>query len=176
MPRRAHRRGLLPITSLLLVSVLVLAGATTAAHLLRTRPPPTDDGIRSKCRCEPLIEIYRQDSTGTVSLLDPSSDRIAPGERYQVTYNTMGSGRYGLLFSIDSRHHVTPYHTGPIPPGTQYSEHAYIIDDTPGAEDIYFLVSDQPLSLPDVLLDLRGSLDTHAHTTASLQRDLSAQP
>jgi hypothetical protein len=94
----------------------------------------------------------------------PLGDNTAlkEGDTVQLAYTVPAEGRYGVIFSIDSRAAVTlHYPYGPeqsslLASGRQiFLDEAYILDDAPDFEMFFMVLSPDPLDTAEVLAAAR---------------------
>ena len=105
---------------------------------------------------KPELYIYLKDGGS-----DPVADFtvLEEGCTIQLAYYVpAGTGQYGVIFSIDGRSHVTlhyPFRLGLSPElisgKRTLLNRAYILDDAPEYEIFVFVVSPEPLNVPEIL-------------------------
>lgn len=153
---RSRRFRLLSLTA----PVLAAAAALLIVVLPLVNSPSTPGSedsagtVRLK-GLEPQLNIYRK--TGSdVELLKPNQ-KVASRDLLQISYQGAGK-RYGTIFSIDGNGFVTlhyPDSPSLSPELTQGGEvpldFAYQLDDAPGFERFFFVVSDSYFSVTQVL-------------------------
>lgn len=113
-----------------------------------------DGSVRLK-GLEPQLNIYRKKGSA-VELLKPNQ-KVASRDLLQISYQGAGK-RYGTIFSIDGNGFVTlhyPESPSQSPELTQGGEvpldFSYQLDDAPGFERFFFVVSDSYFSVTQVL-------------------------
>ena len=146
---------------LLTVTAPVLAAAALLIIVLPLTAPedrPGSEGTAGTVRLkglQPELNIYRKNGTA-VEQLKPNQ-KVASRDLLQISYQGAGK-RYGTIFSIDGNGFVTlhyPESPSQSPELTQGGEvpldFAYELDDAPGFERFFFVVSDSYFSVTQVL-------------------------
>ena len=115
------------------------------------------DGARAKWNAPDTVELSLFLRGGADM---PLADKtvLEEGNTVQLAYLIpAGDERYGVIFSIDGRSHVTVHHPYPewrsprMVAGRQtLLSHAYMLDDAPGFEVFVMVVSDEPLDMETV--------------------------
>jgi hypothetical protein len=101
------------------------------------------------------LTVYKQTATGAQAL--ESGDAVAERNNLQIGY-VAGTNRYGAILSIDGRGTVTLHY--PVSAAADPSLEAggevllpfsYALDDAPDFERFFFVVSEKPFSVNEVL-------------------------
>jgi hypothetical protein len=106
--------------------------------------------------------VFRQTPEGPQRLFDGAT--VAPGELLGLAYEVKAAAKslYGVIFSVDGRGSVTLHH----PPGPEAStrldtegtvrlDQAYELDDAPAFERFFFVASEKPIDVPELLENAR---------------------
>lgn len=106
-------------------------------------------GIRAK-GAGPLLSIYRQNGSQAELLSDGAS--ASANDVLQIRYNSEGR-KFGMILSIDGNHTVTVHLPERSSEAAALSQgqtvtlpYAYRLDNAPGFERFYFIVSDSEFS------------------------------
>lgn len=156
---RFGRFGLLPR--------LAAVAAAAAVLLLIFFPRQLDRALRDATTVDttfkgsaPALVLYRKIPSGA-ELLN-NGDTARPGDTVQIAYWGI-SGGYGTILSLDGRGAVTlhmPEHgtlAAPLEAGhLKRLGSAYELDDAPGWECFYFVVSDKPFEIDAVMQSARS--------------------
>ena len=154
-PRRLSRPRLIPAAGF---ALLVLAGGL----LLIARGPglfaPQAEVRPAEVRLkggEAHLNVYMRTDTGAQALRE--GDRVLEGTTLQVGY-VAGANRYGVIVSIDGSGTLTlHFPASPLSGSALEGEgevllpFAYTLDDAPGFERFFFVVSEKPFSADEVL-------------------------
>ena len=148
-------------------AALVLA---IALPIFVLRNPSQDDfgeRIKGASAADSSIELsiyLRGDSANEVIMLQDQAG-IREGNTIQLVYCVFGANsdeKYGVIFSIDGRSHVTMHYpytprqsTLLISGRTIPLEEAFILDDAPDYEIFFFVVSDMPMDPGNILTTAR---------------------
>lgn len=106
------------------------------------------------------LTVYKQTATGAEAL--ESGDAVGERNNLQIGY-VAGTNRYGAILSIDGRGTVTLHY--PVSAAADPSLEAggevllpfsYALDDAPDFERFFFVVSEKPFSVNEVLEAARG--------------------
>ena len=116
--------------------------------------PGTDAPVERIKGMEPMLHIYRAE--GEEAKLLENSTVAQEYDLLQLEYNAAGFS-YGIIFSIDGRGTVTLHYpvAGSNSPellaGSVLLPYSYELDDAPGFERFFFVVSDRDFSQRQVL-------------------------
>jgi hypothetical protein len=127
------------------------------------------------------LRVYlRGDSANEVIVL-PDNAGIREGSTIQLVYRVLGANtdeKYGVIFSIDGRSHVTmhyPYRpwqsTSLVSGRTIPLDEAFILDDAPDYEIFFFVASDKPMDPGNILTTARQlavQIDGNPHEVSRL--------
>ena len=146
-------------------AVLVpLSAAAVGLMALNTTPstdqlePPLrevhdpDDGLILAKGPPARLHVYRQHQGASKSLRPGTV--LRRGDQLQLAY-TSTRPSHGVMFSIDGNRQVTLHapddHKTALKPGHNLLPHAYELDNAPDFERFFFVVSDRPVSVEQVL-------------------------
>jgi anti-sigma factor RsiW len=154
----------------LLAAPALAAAAAVALMVVRSSPAPSidarggavgaliDPGEREK-GLRPFLVAYRVRS-GQAERLTPGA-AVSNGELLQLHYVSAGR-RFGVVLSVDGRGEVTLHLSEgraaavALQPGGEISlPQAYQLDDAPKFERFFFITSDSPVDVPEVLRAVR---------------------
>jgi hypothetical protein len=116
------------------------------------------------------LTVYKQTDTGAQAL--ENGDAVAERSNLQVGY-VAGTNQYGTILSIDGRGTVTLHF--PVSAGADQSlegggevllPFSYALDDAPDFERFFFVISENPFSVNEVLEAARN-LAEEPHTAKS---------
>jgi anti-sigma factor RsiW len=164
-----HRwRPALALVPVLAVLLLVVARPGT-------RPGALEGERAEETRTKglpPQLGLHRLAAQGPEALAQGAL--AARGDVVQVSYVAAGA-RFGVIFSVDGRGTVTLHapESGldalPLEPsGTHALPQAYALDDAPAFERFFFVTSDDPFSLEEVLAPARVLATSDGARTALL--------
>jgi anti-sigma factor RsiW len=161
------------LPALALVPVLAMALLVVARP--GTRPGELEGEGAEVTRTKglsPRLGLYRMAAQGPEVLAEGAS--AAEGDVVQVSYVAAGA-RFGVIFSVDGRGTVTRHAPAsgldamPLAPsGTHALPGAYALDDAPFFERFFFITSDNPFALEEVLSAARVLATSDEARTASL--------
>jgi hypothetical protein len=121
------------------------------------------------------LSVYRQTATGAEALAE--EDLVAEGNNLQIGY-VAGRSRYGAILSIDGRGVVTLHFPSAAIDGQELERggevllpFSYTLDDAPGFERFFFVVSRRPFSVQRALEAAR-ELAEEPQTAKSQNLDL----
>ncbi|MDR2049087.1 MAG: hypothetical protein LBP69_06505 [Treponema sp.] len=142
-------------------AAVVLLALPLTLRLLKTGPAVylSVPGDRRKGASSAAgLEVYVKQGFSEVTLKE--GETLGEGSTIQLAYQVDSSdmSRYGVIFSIDGRAAVTLHYPYSPEQGTELVcgkrtvlDEAYILDDAPGFEMFFFVVSDTALN-PDAIL------------------------
>ncbi len=164
------------------ISGLAFAIAVIALLFFLPKPVPVNNTITSDKKNDNVIIAMKQDTdentvrtkgnrpalflsavrnTQKISLAEGNT--VHPGEEIQIAYRASGH-RYGIIVSVDNAHAVTLHfpETERAPQNLKGGNQvalplAFKLDEKPGFEKFYFLASDKPLPLRQVMQELAKS-------------------
>jgi hypothetical protein len=105
------------------------------------------------------LSVFLKSDMTYVSNAFPLADQtvLREGNTVQLAY-TVNSSSYGVIFSIDGRSAVTMHYPYELSQSTRLTpgkwvalDEAYTLDDAPDYEIFFFVISDGPLDVSDVL-------------------------
>jgi len=153
---KSHRFRFLSLTAPVLAAAAALL--IVVLPLVNNPSVPGSEDSTETVRLKglkPQLNIYRK-TGNTVELLKPNQ-KVAARDLLQLSYQGAGK-RYGTIFSIDGNGFITlhyPDSSSQSPELTQGGEvpldFAYQLDDAPGFERFFFVVSDSYFSVTQVL-------------------------
>ena len=110
--------------------------------------------IRSKGLLSKIL-IYRLKEGHSQRLEE--NQTVNPGDLLQISYISTDA-KYGIILSIDHNHWVTLHYPTQTHLSTQLQQgkeiflnHSYELDDAPNFERFYFITSNQPINIEDIL-------------------------
>jgi hypothetical protein len=124
----------------------VLAAAALVIWLLRPHDRVDDDDIRIKG--ELTFQVFAKRGDAIIPVRDAT--RLAPGDQIRFVVGC-GAPAYLLVASIDGAGHATIYHpyggtrSAPADAAPTELPGSIVLDDAPGPERVFALVSDAPL-------------------------------
>jgi len=129
-----------------------------------------ESGLRVK-GLSPHLNVYRNTGSGTEKLKPLSL--VNAGDIIQLGYVAAGK-KYGVIFSLDGLGGITLHFPEKISGGTvleDREEHllqtAYELDNAPLFEHFFFVTSDNPIDVPNILSSaqaLAKNRQTHTHS------------
>ena len=135
-----------------------LAGAAAAALcLVLVSPrlfPRTDPNLGLRPKGDPMLAIYRKGDSGVEQLRAGATVRSR--DLLQISYTSAGF-EHGVIFSVDGGGGVTLHFPRTRTDSTRLEgeprllPYAYELDDAPGYERFFFVVSRQPLDAEQIL-------------------------
>ena len=135
----------------IVLSVMVLV---TVIPFLLNHYDKNQESVRIKGLL-PTLTIYRQHTTAPERLHNLSI--VKPGDVLQLGYIDAGY-KYGVIFSCDGNKTITlhyPESDSVVPilkkQGEAFLQNSYILDDAPQFEQFFFVTSNEPISVSDVL-------------------------
>jgi len=165
--------------------MLALAGSAAALILIITIPllvlrspvhTEFDDRMKGKSASEPFLSNFNGGLAENVSVelsvyirgdIEGEGIRLADhsgvkeGNTVQIVYRVSGensNARYGVIFSIDGRSHVTLHYPYNARQDTQLVsgrnvplDEAYTLDDAPNYEIFFFVTGDTPIDAGNIL-------------------------
>ena len=111
------------------------------------------------------LRVYLRGNTANEAIMLPDNTGVREGNTIQLVYRVFGANtveKYGVIFSIDGRSHVTmhypytPWQSTLLVPGRVIPlDEAFILDDAPDYEIFFFVADDRPIDVRDVLTTAR---------------------
>jgi hypothetical protein len=171
-PAKARRSPLLSpawggATMALVAAVALVFVVTKEEPLPSPVPGPETDVTRIK-GLEPGLEIYRQTASGPEALEDGSPARL--DDVIQIAYQA-GGQKYGVIASLDGRGLVTVHfpaggrQAAELSSGKVALEAAYRLDDAPRFERFFFVTSNEPFTVDQVIAAVRSTAPAGGHLT-----------
>lgn len=134
------------------VAIIVAVGIDTSPTVSGGVVEPPDSIL---FKGDPSLAIHLQASPRTVALAD--GDMASAGDNLQVLYNARGAA-HGVILSIDGRGTTTLHFPSSEDASTALKqggevalEHAYELDDAPSFERFFFVWSNAPIQVGEVV-------------------------
>jgi hypothetical protein len=156
----ARRRVMIPA-----ISAVIATTAAVLVVVILPYGPPTEsmnsghdvlEETRPKGSTEPTLYVFRQRGKGDV-LLNEKTAVSSAGDVIQLKYAAKGE-KYGIIFSVDGRGAVTLHYPASKgesakiePRGVHALQYSYELDDAPRFERFFFVTSEKPFDVSDVL-------------------------
>lgn len=157
-----RRAGALAATAVILftLSPILMPGGPTTTD---PEVSPIMETTRIK-GAAPKLSIWRKVSTGPAERLE-RKNKVRAGDVLQLKYRAAGHA-HGVIASLDGRGSVTLHFPAQADASTALEkggdvalEYGYDLDDAPRFERFFFIASEQPLDVTQVLSKIRA-LDT----------------
>ncbi len=145
-------RILVPLTTVAAAAVLVWV-------LMPVTPPQDKPDIPPEViilKGKPMLSVYRQNPDGPDELLE-HNQKVKPGDILGMKYKAQGAP-HGMIFSVDGRGSITLHYPSEAGGSTELEKEkptalpfSYELDDAPGFEHFFFVVSGKPINTESVL-------------------------
>jgi anti-sigma-K factor RskA len=152
--RHSWRLAVPTMAAAIVLLILVLPGREE-----RVLPDSGDQfaSVRTK-GIQTHLNIYRSDK-GLLQILSDSTT-VNMGDTLQISY-VAAEARYGVILSIDGHRSVTLHHPPQTSSDTQIQQaeerfiRSYVLDDAPNFERFYFVTSNTPIDVQEILTAAR---------------------